>query len=215
MELEPKAGTHYLTGLPLITWNVDKRPQKNTQRKHFHPLKMCPSLTNWQYSSRWQSPSLLGEKEPDDEDKEEEQGDGNVALQTIKVYFQPLIFLNTSWCGLLSEIEFSIPVCFVSSLHMPPRHQKKSYLITQAWNKEILQLCMALDGTFSLTSFFSFNLFMSLWFHCSHTAVQRQSSTNCGNRKAFWGYVEIQVCSASGSGTKPKCFPLFWPSLCF
>lgn len=65
--------------------------------------------------------------------------------------------------------------------------KKKSYLITQAWNKEILQLWMALDGTFSVSVFFffSFNLFMSLWFHCSHTAIQRQSSTNCGSKDFF------------------------------
>lgn len=70
---------------------------------------------------------------------------------------------------------------------------------------------MALEVTFFFSSFLSLNLCMSLWFHCSHTAVQRQSYTKRWNEKAFWGDIESQVISTPGSSTELKCFfPLFW-----
>lgn len=65
---------------------------------------------------------------------------------------------------------------------------------------------MALEVTFFFSSFLSLNLCMSLWFHCSHTAVQRQSYTKRWNEKAFWGDIESQVISTPGSSTELKCF---------
>lgn len=56
---------------------------------------------------------------------------------------------------------------------------------------------MALEVTFFFPSFLSLNLCMSLWFHCSHTAVQRQSYTKRWNEKAVWGDIESQVNSTA------------------
>lgn len=72
---------------------------------------------------------------------------------------------------------------------------------------------MALE--FFLPSFLSLNLCMSLWFHCSHAAVQRQSYTKWLEWKAVWGDIESQVNSTPGVSTEHKCFPLFWIPLLF
>lgn len=72
---------------------------------------------------------------------------------------------------------------------------------------------MALE--FFLPFFLLLNLCMSLWFHCSHAAVQRQSYTKRWNEKAVWGDIESQVNSTPGTSTEHKCFPLFWIPLLF
>lgn len=92
---------------------------------------------------------------------------------------------------------------------------KKSSLITEAWNKEIPQLCMALEVTFFFPSFLSLNLCMSLWIHCSHTVEQRQSYRKRWNEKAVWGDIESRVDSTPDAGVKLVCFLLFWISLVF
>lgn len=107
-----------------------------------------------------------------------------------------------------SLFQYSLSIPCVTTL------TKKSSLITEAWNKEIPQLCMALEVTFFFPSFLSLNLCMSLWIHCSHTVEQRQSYRKRWNEKAVWGDIESQVYSTPDAGAKPVCF-LFWISLVF
>lgn len=118
-------------------------------------------------------PPLSGKEEAGDE---EEDDNGNVALRTINTCSQPLgslplplyVICHQKLNFLLAPVQSFHPVCHRSE-------KKKSFLITDTWNKEIPQLCMALEVTSFLSSFLSLNLCMSLWFHCSHAAVQRQS----------------------------------------
>lgn len=107
-----------------------------------------------------------------------------------------------------SLFQYSLSIPCVTTL------TKKSSLITEAWNKEIPQLCMALEVTFFFPSFLSLNLCMSLWIHCSHTVEQRQSYRKRWNEKAVWGDIESQVDSTPDAGAKLVCF-LFWISLVF
>lgn len=147
---------------------------------------------------------------------DEDNGDnGNVALRTISACSEPLGSTDASWCHLSSKIEFFFFVS-VQSFHPVCHHsnKKKSSLITEAWNKEIPQLCMALEVTFFFPSFLSLNLCMSLWIHCSHTVEQRQSYRKRWNEKAVWGDIESQVYSTPDAGAKLVCF-LFWISLVF
>lgn len=58
------------------------------------------------------------------------------------------------------------------------------------------------------------NLCMSLWFRCSRTAVQRQSSTKRWNEKAVWGDIEAQANSAPDWSAEHKCFPSFFNCSC-
>lgn len=125
------------------------------------------------------SPSFLGKEEAHDEEK----NDGKAAPRTIKTCPQSLCFTNASWCHLSSKI--FIFYSFLLSLSFLFDTQEKTSLITLAWNKEIPQLCMALEVTFFLFSFLSLNLCMSLWFYCSHTAIQRQSCTKSWNKNGF------------------------------
>lgn len=64
------------------------------------------------------------------------------------------------------------------------------------------------SGIFS-SPFLWLNLCMSLWFRCSRTAVQRQSSTKRWNEKAVWGDIEAQANSTPDWSTEHKCFPSF------
>lgn len=135
---------------------------------------------------------------------DEDNGDnGNVALRTISACSEPLGSTDASWCHLSSKIEFFFFVS-VQSFHPVCHHsnKKKSSLITEAWNKEIPQLCMALEVTFFFPSFLSLNLCMSLWIHCSHTVEQRQSYRKRWNEKAVWGDIESQVYSTPDAGAK-------------
>lgn len=100
---------------------------------------------------------------------------------------------------LFAPVQSFHPVCHHSN-------KKKTSLITEARNKEIPQLCMALEVTFFFPSFLSLNLCMSLWFHCSHTAVQRQSYTKRWNEKAVWGDIESQVNSTAGASAELQMF---------
>lgn len=112
-------------------------------------------------------------------------------------------FVIKNWVFYL--LQFSLSILCAAILHTHT-NKKKSSLITEAWNKEIPQLCMALEVTFFSPSFLSLNLCMSLWFHCSRTAVQRQSYTKRWNEKAVWGDIESQVNSTPGTSTELKMF---------
>lgn len=146
---------------------------------------------------------------------DEDNGDnGNVALRTISACSEPLGSTDASWCHLSSKIEFFSLFQYSLSIPCVTTLTKKSSLITEAWNKEIPQLCMALEVTFFFPSFLSLNLCMSLWIHCSHTVEQRQSYRKRWNEKAVWGDIESQVYSTPDAGAKLVCF-LFWISLVF
>lgn len=112
-------------------------------------------------------------------------------------------FVIKNWIFESLQFSLSIPCATTNK-----KKKKLSYHRSTEQRNPLIMYGFRSDILFP--SFLSLNLCMSLWFHCSHTAVQRKSYTKRWNEKAVWGDIESQVNSTPGNSAELKCFPLFW-----
>lgn len=150
---------------------------------------------------------LLADKEGSGD--EEEATNGNVIFQIANTCSEPLRCITSS-CHLSSKIEFRI--CSSSNFLPTLRGSavtNKVFLSQKPGTKKFFNYVLPQKWNSLFPPFLRLNLCMSLWFRCSGTAVQRQSSTKRWNKKAVWGDIEAQANSTPGWSAEHKCFSSF------
>lgn len=119
-----------------------------------------------------------------------------ICHQKLNSEFAPVQFFSPHCAAALWQIKFS----YLRSLEQ--RNSSIMYGLRSEILFPLLFLCL--------------NLCMSLWFRCSRTAVQRQSSTKRWNEKAVWGDIEAQANSTPGwSELNTNVFLPFWIPVLF